>query len=291
MIVEAKGDLISLSGSLTHNHWLTIKAACNLLLKQHPEGIIINCAAISDCTDNGAHTIGDAIHFIESAKARIILVNVPQTVLSVLQNVPGVRSSIYIARSIDEARNSLKLGSWGKSPDQKVAPVVMVPLLGSQQCEHTVHQAATVAKERSAILYLVVVLEVPRALALNAPLAEQEQNAQQLIEKAEALVRKEGIQPVRYLKRGREYTAALLEAAADLKADVIVLDLPAPGPAAVEQNGNVPANLVETLCRRAPCEVIISRPSPNKAPANGAATGNNTTFLGNGSRDTQRLPE
>lgn len=261
MIVEAMGDVISLSGSLTQNNWLTIKAACNLLLKQHPEGIIVDCSGLTQCTPEGALTFGDAVHDIESAKARIILVHMPPNVQDVVQKVPGVRSSVAIAKSMDEARASLKLGLWARGPQVKSAPVVMVPLLSAQDCAASIHQAATIARERNAAVYLVYILEVPRSLAITAPLGEQEQVARQIIERAEGVMRKEGFMATPYIERGRDYSQTLLEAAKNLSADVIVVGLPS-----IETNDSL-ADVAKTLLKRAPCEVVVSRtPSPPVGP-------------------------
>lgn len=273
MIVEAKGDVIALSGSLKHNHWLTIKAACNLLLKTHPEGIIVDCGGVTDCTTEGAYTFGDAIHHIENVKARIILVHMPPAVLEIVQKVPGVRSSIAMARSMEEARNSLKLGMWDKGPTEKSAPVIMVPLIGQEPPEHAIHQACRLATERGAHVYVVCILEVPRALALTAPLGDQEQVAEELLAKAEALFRRESFVASRYIKRGRDYGPTLIEAAQHLKADVMFVELPP------NDQGPSQPRLVETLLQRRPCQIIIST-SPSSAPASPAAV-----------RETRKLPD
>ena len=273
MIVEAKGDVISLSGSLKHNHWLTIKAACNLLLKTHPEGIIVDCSGITDCTPEGAWTFGDAIHHTEKVKARIILVHMPPKVLETVQKVSGVRSSLALARSMEEARSSLKLGIWDKSPVEKSAPVIMVPILGMAPPENAIHQACRLASERGANLYMVYILEVPRALALTAPLGEQEQVAEELLEKAEELFRKEDFSVSRFIRRGRDYGPTLIEAAQHLKADVMFLELPPDG------QGPNPGRLVETLLSRRPCQIVISTPPPSSSPNPGSA-----------SRETHKLP-
>jgi nucleotide-binding universal stress UspA family protein len=274
MIVEARGDVISLSGSLTHNNWLTIKAACNLLLKQHPEGIIIDCGGLTQCTPEGALTFGDAIHHIENARARIILVHMPPQVMEVVQKVPGVRSSVAVARSLEEARASLKLGLWSKGPEAaKNGPVIMVPLLHAWSCEAAIHQACTRARETGGHIYLVSILEVPRSLAMTAPLGEREQQAQASIEKADGLVRKEGCTSTPYIQRGRDYSQTLLEAAQNLKADLIVMGMPG------GESAGTLAGVAQTLLTRAPCEVLVSTtpaPTLNGLPA---------------ARETQRLPD
>jgi len=253
MIVKAQGDVLSLSGSLTENHWLTLKAAANLALKRHPDGIIIDCGGLVHCTSEGAHTFSDAVSYIESHEARIILVNLPPEILETLQSVPGVRSTLCVAQTVEEARASLRLGGWTKGPVEKSAPVVMVPLLGGEPPRSALHLACVLTREREGRLYLVYILEVPRALALSAPLSEQEQVAQSTLEAAEVLVKREGLVPMRYIRRGRELTQGLIEAATQLQADVMVVGL-SPGSMG-ERNM---AKVEERLRERAPCDIIVS---------------------------------
>ena len=53
MIIEQKDDVVRLSGSLTRNQWMTIKAAANLLLTNHPEGIIVDCSHLESISEDG----------------------------------------------------------------------------------------------------------------------------------------------------------------------------------------------------------------------------------------------
>src|SRR5437868_14974282 len=101
MIIETKDDVVRLSGSLTKNQWLTIKAAANLLLHDHPQGIIIDCAHLENISEDGAKTFLEAMRDIEAAKARIVVANLPQSLLSICRMVPGVRSQLPIADSVE----------------------------------------------------------------------------------------------------------------------------------------------------------------------------------------------
>ena len=56
MIIETKNDVVRLSGALKKNQWLTIRAATDLLLKDHPEGIIIDCEHLTEISSEGAKT-------------------------------------------------------------------------------------------------------------------------------------------------------------------------------------------------------------------------------------------
>src|SRR5438270_859606 len=114
MIIEARGDVVTLRGNLTRNQWLNIKAAANHLLREHPHGIIIDCGHIESVTEEGIDTFIDARRDIEAQGARIMLASVPTYVLEAMRSVPGASSQLPVARSVEEARSSLLL-MYGKT--------------------------------------------------------------------------------------------------------------------------------------------------------------------------------
>src|SRR5207249_2012314 len=77
MIIETKDDVVQLSGSLHKNQWMTIKAAVNLLLHEHPQGIIVDCAHLETISEDGAKTFLEAMRDIEAAKSRIVFASLP----------------------------------------------------------------------------------------------------------------------------------------------------------------------------------------------------------------------
>ena len=138
MIIETKDDVVRLSGSLTRNQWMTIKAAANLLLTNHPEGIIVDCSHLEGISEDGAKTFLEAMRDIEAAKSRILVVSLPQQVLAVCKTVPGVRSQLPIADTIEDARASLRMANRpGVLREKNASPVdpakrtltVLVPIV------------------------------------------------------------------------------------------------------------------------------------------------------------------
>src|ERR1051325_11176998 len=101
MIVSSHSDSVLLRGALHRNEWLTIKALAKLHLQQHSQGILIDCTGLTDVSADGAKTFLEAMHDIQSEGARIIVVNLPDNVLDMIRSVPGVRSQLPIARSIE----------------------------------------------------------------------------------------------------------------------------------------------------------------------------------------------
>src|SRR5947209_19925430 len=124
MIIETKDDVVRLSGSLARNQWMTIKAAANLLLTNHPEGIIVDCSHLEGISEDGAKTFLEATRDIEATKSPILVVSLPQQVLAVCKTVPGVRSQLPIADTIEEARASLRMANRPASlRDKRPSPV------------------------------------------------------------------------------------------------------------------------------------------------------------------------
>ena len=123
MIIETRGHVVHLSGSLHKNQWMSIRAAANLLLHDHPQGIIVDCAGLENISEDGARTFLEAMRDIESARARIIVASLPQNVLTVIKTVPGVRSQLPIAASVEAARASLKVQRRAPDPAPQPMPI------------------------------------------------------------------------------------------------------------------------------------------------------------------------
>src|SRR5438105_798543 len=127
MIIEARGDVVTLRGKLARNQWQNIKAAANHLLENHPHGIIIDCSHIEAATQEGIETFVDARLDIEAQGARIMLAGVPPFVLDGMRAVPGASSQLPVAHSVEEARASLVLMRGKKLPPVVGRTSILVP--------------------------------------------------------------------------------------------------------------------------------------------------------------------
>jgi len=259
MIIEARDDVVRLEGALDKNLWPTIQAAANLLLRQHVQGIIVDASGLLRCSAEGALTFRDAMDYIERYRARIVVAAIPPEVMETIRAVPGVRSRLPIAESIDDARKSLSLaGSRGRTQTgRRELQDIIVPLIGDQAPATATALACRLAKsdDQKARIHLIYVLEVPRVLTLTAPLPEEEAIASRVMEGAEAIVRREGLTAVTHVTRSRDAGEELVQQAQQVGANIIVL---AYSPSE-EGDGGIMERVAKTLLGRAPCEVILNK--------------------------------
>ena len=109
----------------------------------------------------------------------------------------------------------------------------------------------------AAAIVLTYVIEVPRALAPNAEMREEEAAAQRVLEEAAASVKQRGLQAITRIRKARGVLEETLRAIGEEKADLLVLMVP---PGSVSPNNPSPAaSLNRELARRAPCEVVLAR--------------------------------
>ncbi|MCC6729865.1 MAG: universal stress protein [Chthonomonadales bacterium] len=252
MIVYTKEDMVRLSGALVKNQWLTIKAAANLLLRDHPQGILIDGSELEHVSEDGARTFLEAMRDIQAAGARIVVCNLPANVLEVLRGVPGVRSQLPIANSVEEARDSLRMLGTGVTEVSHNA--VLVPLLDGIDVEHAIRIAGRVAQAERHPLVLLGFLEVARTLPLGTPLPEAEASAKTLLESAAALARRSGLPNRVHLERVRDLQDGVLHAIRSYGSAHVVLAVEP-----LRANDELFANIMDALLHRAPCDVVIAR--------------------------------
>ena len=265
MIIETREDVVRLSGSLHKNQWMTIKAAANLLIHNYPQGIIIDCGELDNISQDGAKTFLEAIRDIEAAHARIIVTNLPENVLSVVKSIPGIRSQLPIAASVEEARASLRAARRSTPAPTANAPgkggsVILVPLVSNLDLTYGAQLAARLARPGKSEIRLIYLLEVARNLPLNAPLMEPEQAAQTALEAALQYTRQYNIPTWPHVERVREANDGIIAAVKTHAADLIVMGA-ADEPLGGEGHDDFHA-MVDTLLHRAPCEVVVGRLKP-----------------------------
>lgn len=262
MIIETRGDVVQLSGSLHKNQWMSIRAAANVLLHEYPAGIIVDCSHLENISEDGARTFLQAVRDIESARARIIVANLPENVLAVIKTVPGVRSQLPIAPSVEAARASLQMQrraatAVAPADGPRNAPVILVPLMANVDLVYGADLGARLAKQTRADLKLVYLLEVTRTLPLNAPMLEEEQEAQKVLQMAGEAVRQYNIPATEHIERVREAVEGTLSVIKIYNVAQVVIG--ASRHSMAHDDHDRFDTLVDTLLHRAPCEVVIGR--------------------------------
>ena len=98
-------------------------------------------------------------------------------------------------------------------------------------------------------------IEVPLALPLDAKLPEEEDEAEALLDDAQALVESYGVRAVTRLLRARRAGPAIVEEARRRDAELVVLGAPrAPSPGGRRLFGGT----VDYVLREAPCRVLVA---------------------------------
>ena len=221
MIIEAREDTITLRGEVKSNIWPAIQAAAALLLENHPTGIILDGSGLTKITVKGAETFADAFEYIAAQNARIMVVGLTDEMLEIGKRVPGVRSQLPIAATVEEARSSLELAEL--TPHRGKARVAaVVPILGNWR--RAVYCADRLASGENCEVHLVDLIRVPRTLPIGSPLPEREAAGQKRLEEAQGLVRKTGLKCFTHVERVRS-KSQLDDFALRLHADFAVISL------------------------------------------------------------------
>lgn len=130
---------------------------------------------------------------------------------------------------------------------------ILVPTIGLPYAQRGVELACRLGEQQKALIHLTYVIEVPRTLPLNVPLPDEDQKAQEVLERGKEIVQLHGLEARASVTRDREAAAGILKTARDEDVDLIVLGIGLRG----ERTSL--GSTTELLLRRAPCEIIMDR--------------------------------
>ena len=250
MIIHVKGDVIEIKGSLVANHWAALKSVVSLLLDQHPNGAIIDGSKLTEINESGAKTFLDASAYIQAHNARVMVAGLPEQILKEIRHMPGARSQLPLAASIEEARASLAVGGAEAVPESRRKPAILVPLLGDWRnaIEIAVAQAG-----RKAEIHLLYVIEVPRAMPLGVPLPDKEHEATKALDEAEQALRRRRVTIRRLTTRARTSIEGVAKFAAESQHRLVVI---AYAKEELEREFSRP-EIMDTLCDETPSNLAI----------------------------------
>ena len=251
MIIQSKGDVIILRGMLTENHWPALKSVVSLLLKRHPAGVIVDGGNLTEVTQAGARTFLDASEYIESQNARVVVAGLSADIIREISGVPGIRSGLPLAATVEEARASLAVSGAEALPSAQRRPVVLMPLIGDwrKAADYAVAQAAKLKAD----IHLLYVIEVPRAQPLGVPLPDAEKRAERVLSEGEAILRDHGFATRKLSTRARVAVEGAARFAAESGTRLLVMAFDEADFAAASMQQDI----FGAVCRDVHCESAV----------------------------------
>ena len=124
-------------------------------------------------------------------------------------------------------------GSWagpfanmfGGKADLPTAKTVLVPLCGSSMDETALQLAGEVARGSGGRVHVLYIIEVPRAVPLNASMDEQVQNGERILNDIEGDWPHKKTSLVTELLQARQAGPAIVTEAADREADLVIMGI------------------------------------------------------------------
>lgn len=132
---------------------------------------------------------------------------------------------------------------------------ILVPVNGSEASTLAVEFACTIAKRTRGKVHVVHVIEVKRALPLDADLTEEAQRGEDILTQAEEVARRQDFEVEGDLLQARDAGHAIVDEAMERGADSIIIGVPFNRPFGEFELSRVPAHVL----RSAPCQVVLLR--------------------------------
>ena len=132
---------------------------------------------------------------------------------------------------------------------------ILVPVDGSEASLHAVEFACMLAKRSRGKVHVVHVIEVRRALPLDAELTAEAQRGEEVLSRAEEAAKSQDFEVDGDLLQARDASHAIVDEATEREADAIILGVPYARPFGEFEMGRVPAHILKS----ATCEVIVLR--------------------------------
>jgi APA family basic amino acid/polyamine antiporter len=132
---------------------------------------------------------------------------------------------------------------------------ILVPIVPGRPSDDALDVACRLAAERGARVLAVTVVEVPRELALDAELADEERQANDELDEASAIGDTYGVKVLGRLVRGRSASREIVREAGRWGAEIIVLGSPRKS---LTRRRGVFGSTVDRVMRNAPCRVMVT---------------------------------
>ena len=142
---------------------------------------------------------------------------------------------------------------------------VLVAVRGDECDDEVVKLACELLNSRKRRLYIAYVIEVERALPVDAEIAPATAKGEEVLKHMEEVARAYKYKPEATMVQARQAGAAVVQEAVDKQVDTIVL-----GSSHRQRNGSFSlGDTVPYVLRHAPCRVIIWRDAASEFSTNG----------------------
>lgn len=131
----------------------------------------------------------------------------------------------------------------------------LVPLNAERMDENTLRLACTIARSEKGKLYAIYVIEVKRALPLDAEIEPETEQAEEVLKRAERIGDEMDCEVVTELLQAREVGPAIVDEAVERGIDVIIMAIPYKKPFGEFDLGST----VPYVLKNAPCRVLVWR--------------------------------
>lgn len=132
---------------------------------------------------------------------------------------------------------------------------VLVPVDGTEASLMAVEFACNMVRRSRGKVHVVHVIEVRRALPLDADLTTEARQGEEILTQAEVAAKRQDYEVDGELLQARDAGHAIVDEAIERGADAIVIGVPYTRPFGEFELGRVPAQVMKT----APCEVVLLR--------------------------------
>jgi basic amino acid/polyamine antiporter, APA family len=133
---------------------------------------------------------------------------------------------------------------------------IVVPLDASEESEAAMALAAELADEHGTSIDAVVAIELPPQLPLEAHMLEEEAAARRVLEDARAIAGSCGLRVRTRVVRARQAGEAIVAAAEEVDADLIVMN--APRKTRLGRRASIFGRTVRHVLHHAPCRVLVA---------------------------------
>ena len=250
MKIEMHEGVVTLSGAITQNLWPVLAPVVKLQLKQHHQGVVIDCHAIQQFNTEGSITLLEAARYVQLEHGQAILANAPPCVLEILSQTSEIAHLLPLAWTVKEARERLNLPDF--SPE---ATTILVGMLGTPADGHAIALACQLlihSDSMARVLHLAYLVKITHEMPLISPDAQQETIACESLEAIEQHLHDQKISLNIRVERARYPARHLLEIAREAKPLQLILALP-------QDASEEDAEFLKYILDHATCEVLVHR--------------------------------